>query len=109
MASADTGKITQIQAPELKALNVPSKLGKAPAGQPKYGRTVQTKSGDDIVLGDPDITRGLVALMDQHAVDGGAAGREVSQPPAVGGEVHLSLLARRVLVQEVDIGDGRAA
>ncbi len=73
MASADTGKITQIQAPELKALNVPSKLGKAPAGQPKYGRTVQTKSGDDIVLGDPDITRGLVALMDQHAVDGGAA------------------------------------
>ncbi len=54
---------------ELKPLNVTNRLAPAPTGEPKYSITLK----DGTKLGDPAVTRALVALMDQHAVIGGAA------------------------------------
>ena len=52
---------------------MPSRLAPTPAGAPKYGVTIRNLAGDEVVVGDPRITRALVALMNVHAVNGGAA------------------------------------
>src|SRR6185369_16512097 len=39
----------------------------------KYSVKIKNAAGQDVVLGDPRATRALVALMDVHAVNGGAA------------------------------------
>lgn len=70
---ADNSVAQQITAPPLTPLTLKSRLAAAPAGGPRYGVTVRNKSGGDVVLGDPRATRALVALMDVHAVVGGAA------------------------------------
>lgn len=49
------------------------KLAPTPQNNPKYFVKEKLKSGEEIVLGDPRTTRALVALMNQHAVIGGAA------------------------------------
>lgn len=57
----------------MKALEVKNKLAKAPTGEPKYFVEVKNSKGQSVKVGDPKVTRALVALMDQHAVIGGAA------------------------------------
>jgi transketolase len=57
----------------LKALALRSRLAGTPSGPPKYSVTVKSSAGTPVVLGDPRATRTLVALMDVHAVNGGAA------------------------------------
>lgn len=47
-------------------------LALAPKATPKYSKTVQTQTGKHIVA-DPQVVRGLIALMDMQAVLGGAA------------------------------------
>src|SRR5919109_1420327 len=48
-------------------------LAPTPTGPPRYGVKVKNSAGEEVVLGDPRATRALVALMDVHAVNGGAA------------------------------------
>src|SRR6266581_2090463 len=71
--SADTSVVKPLDAPPLTPLPLKSRLAGAPAGQPKYSVTVKSAAGEPVVLADPRATRGLVALMDVHAVNGGAA------------------------------------
>ena len=54
-------------------LSQPNKLASTPKNDPKYFVEVKTKSGETVKLGCPQTTRALVALMDQFAVNGGAA------------------------------------
>ncbi len=71
--AADTSVVAKVELPPLKPLAVRSKLAPTPAAPPKYAVKVRNAAGQDVVLGDPRATRALVALMDVHAVTGGAA------------------------------------
>ncbi len=50
-----------------------SRLAPTPVAGPKYGVRVTGVGGREVVLADPRATRALGALMDLHAVNGGAA------------------------------------
>ncbi len=69
----DISVVKAVEAPPLTPLKLKNKLAGTPAGPPKYSTTVKNARGQDVVLGDPRATRALVALMDVHAVNGGAA------------------------------------
>lgn len=69
----DKSVVKPVEAPTLKPLNLKSKLAPTPAGAPKYSVKVKNAKGAEVVLADPNATRALVALMDVHAVNGGAA------------------------------------
>src|SRR5258708_4855606 len=71
--AADTSVVKPVEAPPLKPLSLKSKLASAPSRPPKYSVAVKNAKGENVVLGDPRATRALVALMDVHAVNGGAA------------------------------------
>jgi transketolase len=70
---ADTSVAQQVEAPPLKPLSFKSKLAATPANPPKYSLKVKNAKGEEVVLADPRATRALIALMDVHAVNGGAA------------------------------------
>ncbi len=57
----------------LTPLKIQSKLAGNPSSAPKYSVTVKSATGAEVTLADPKATRALVALMNQHAVIGGAA------------------------------------
>jgi transketolase len=69
----DKSVVKPVAAPPLQPLRIPTKLASAPAQPPRYTVAVKTPAGRDVVLADPRATRALVALMDVHAVNGGAA------------------------------------
>ncbi len=69
----DKSVVQPVQAPALVPLSFPCKLASAPTQAPKYAVTVQNLAGQQVVLADPRATRALVALMNVHAVNGGAA------------------------------------
>src|SRR6059036_1352476 len=71
--AADTSVVKPLEAPPLTPLPIKSKLAGTPARPPKYSVTVKNAAGQPVVLGDPRATRALIALMDVHAVNGGAA------------------------------------
>jgi transketolase len=71
--AADTSPVKALEAPPLTPLKLQSKLAPTPASTPKYTVTVKDAKGQDVRLADPRATRALVALMDVHAVNGGAA------------------------------------
>ena len=50
-----------------------SKLAPNPKTAPKYTASIKNKAGETVEVADPKATRALVALMNQHAVIGGAA------------------------------------
>ncbi len=56
-----------------KPLTINNLLAGNPEGTPRYTTTVKNKAGSEVTLADPKATRALVALMNQHAVIGGAA------------------------------------
>ena len=62
-----------MEAPALTPLTLKNRLAGNPGQAPKYAATVKNNAGDDVILGDPKATRALVALMNVHAVNGGAA------------------------------------
>ncbi len=70
---ADNAVAQTISAPPLTPLALPSRLAPAPVAPPKYAVTVRNAAGSEVAVGDPRATRALVALMDVHAVNGGAA------------------------------------
>ena len=71
--AVDTSVAQQITAPPLAPFALKSKLGTTPIRPPQYATQVNNAAGQVVVLGCPKATRGLVALMDVHAVNGGAA------------------------------------
>jgi transketolase len=71
--AADTSVVAQVEAPPLQPLPLRSRLAPTPAGPPRYAVTVRDAGGQPVVCGCPKATRGLVALMNVHAVNGGAA------------------------------------
>ena len=71
--AVDTSVVKAVEAPPLTPLKLKNKLAGTPARAPKYFTTVKNGAGQEVVLGDPRATRALVALMDVHAVNGGAA------------------------------------
>src|SRR3954468_321500 len=71
--AADTSPVQQLEAPPLAPFNVKSKLAPTPTAKPKYSRTIKNAAGQDVIIADPNATRALIALMDVHAVIGGAA------------------------------------
>lgn len=71
--AADNSVVAQVEVPPLKALAVKSRLAGTPANPPKYSVKVKNLAGAEVVVADPRATRALVALMDVHAVVGGAA------------------------------------
>ncbi len=56
----------------MKTLRLSSKLKSSPQA-PKYKKTVKDISGKDVICACPDANRALLAIMDMHAVNGGAA------------------------------------
>ena len=71
--AADTSVVKPVEAPPLKPLSLKSRLAPAPSQPLKYAVKVKNALGQPILLADPRATRALVALMDVHAVVGGAA------------------------------------
>ncbi len=71
--AADNSVVAKVELPPLKPQALKSRLAPTPTQSPKYTTTVKNAAGQDVVLGCPAATRGLVALMDVHAVIGGAA------------------------------------
>lgn len=69
----DTSVAQKVDAPPLTPLAVKSRLAPAPTGAPKYAVTIRDRAGNEVLVGDPRATRALVALMNVHAVNGGAA------------------------------------
>ena len=61
------------EAPPLVPLNIKSKLAAAPTAAPKYALKVKNLAGAEVTVADPRATRAAVALMNVHAVNGGAA------------------------------------
>ncbi len=70
---ADSGIVKTVEVPPLKPLNVKVKLAGTPTRLPKYSVKVKNSGGEEVILADPRATRALVALMNMHAVNGGAA------------------------------------
>jgi transketolase len=70
---ADNTVVQAVQAPPLKPLSLKSRLAGTPQAAPKYAVKVKNTAGQEVILGDPRATRALVALMNVHAVNGGAA------------------------------------
>lgn len=62
-----------VEAPPLKPLDLKSRLASTPASGPKWSVNVKDAAGNDVAVADPRATRASVALMDIHAVVGGAA------------------------------------
>ena len=71
--AADTSVVKPLEAPALAPLKLKSKLAPTPSAAPKFPAVVRNAAGADITLADPRASRAAVALMDVHAVNGGAA------------------------------------
>src|SRR5215471_11657433 len=71
--AVDTSVVAKIDAPPLTPLALQSRLAPTPTRPPQYSVRVKNLAGQEVVMADPRATRALVALMDVHAVVGGAA------------------------------------
>lgn len=69
----DTSVAQKVEAPKLTPLAVRNKLAPTPQSGPKYSIKVKNGAGGEEVCADPRATRALLALMNVHAVNGGAA------------------------------------
>ena len=70
---AETTDAKPLEAPALKPLQLTSRLAGKPEQAPLYHVRIQNKAGEEVLVADPRSTRALVALMNVHAVNGGAA------------------------------------
>src|SRR6185295_11450747 len=71
--AADNSVVAKVELPALKPLALKSRLAATPTNAPKLSVKVKNLAGQEVVVADPRATRTLVALMDVHAVVGGAA------------------------------------
>ncbi len=58
---------------KIQPLKIKQRLAATPSNPPLYKTEIKDLSGATVTLAEPKATRALVALMDQHAVIGGAA------------------------------------
>ena len=70
--AADTSVVATVELPPLRPQALKPRLAPTP-GRPRHAVEVRDRAGKSVVLADPRATRALVALMDVHAVVGGAA------------------------------------
>lgn len=70
---ADNATAQQVSAPPLTPLSVTSRLAPTPSRPPQFAVTIHNRAGQPITAADPRATRAMVALMNIHAVQGGAA------------------------------------
>jgi transketolase len=70
---ADNTTVQKVAAPPLQPLDLHSRLAPVPPGEPRFAVRVRNAEGREVVLADPRATRALLALMNVHAVGGGAA------------------------------------
>lgn len=70
---ADSSIVKTVEVPPLRPLDIKCKLASTPTNPPKYAVRVKNAMGEEVILADPRATRALVALMNIHAVNGGAA------------------------------------
>jgi len=70
---ADTTPAEKLSAPPLQPLKLKNRLASTPGRAPTFSVRVKNRAGQEVMLADPRATRALVALMDVHAVHGGAA------------------------------------
>jgi transketolase len=71
--AADTSVVKAVEAPPLKPISIKSRLAPTPKAALKYSAKVKNITGAEVTLADPRASRALVALMNVHAVNGGAA------------------------------------
>ena len=71
--ATEVGPVKTVEVPPLRPLHLPNRLAPTPTQGPKYPVKVKNAAGQEVTLADPTMTRALVALMDTHAVIGGAA------------------------------------
>lgn len=71
--AADNSVVAQVELPPLQPIVPTSRLAGTPSSAPRHATTVRNAAGQPVTLGCPKATRALVALMDVHAVNGGAA------------------------------------
>jgi transketolase len=71
--ATEVGPVKSVEVPPLRPLKIPNRLAPTPKQGPKYPTKIRNLEGQEVVLADPVMTRVLVALMDTHAVVGGAA------------------------------------
>ena len=71
--ATEVGPVKTVEVAPLRPLNIPNRLAPTPTQAPKYPVKVKNAAGQEVTLADPVMTRALVALMDTHAVIGGAA------------------------------------
>lgn len=71
--AVDNSVVKPVEAPPLTPLALKSKLAPTPVAGPRFATRVKNAVGAQVTLADPRATRALVALMDVHAVVGGAA------------------------------------
>jgi len=95
--AADNSVVAKVEVPPLKALALKSRLAGTPANPPKYAVKVKNLAGAEVVVADPQATRALVALMDVHAVVGGAACHWGG--PAAFAEINAAVHAQMFAVQ----------
>lgn len=70
---ADNSPVDAVEAPPLKPIAIPTRLADTPVQGPKYAVSVNNAAGEAVMVADPNATRAAVALMNIHAVTGGAA------------------------------------
>ena len=70
---ADNSPVDAVAAPPLKPIAIPARLADTPVQVPKYAVSVNNAGGEAVTVADPNATRAAVALMNIHAVTGGAA------------------------------------
>ncbi len=73
MAVESTIAVKPVDAPPLSPLPLKCRLAPTPKQAPKYSVTIRNAAGEGVLLADPQASRALVALMNVHAVNGGAA------------------------------------
>lgn len=71
--AADSSVVSKVELPPLVPVVPRVRLAGTPVGEPLHAARVRNGAGAEVVLGCPRATRALVALMDVHAVNGGAA------------------------------------
>src|SRR5262245_3283846 len=57
----------------MEPLYIPPTLAPTPKGTPIYNTSVKNLAGEDVILADPKATRAHLLLMNQFAINGGAA------------------------------------
>jgi transketolase len=73
MGNDPASEISPVGTPPLKPIDIPTRLADTPSIGPRNAVTIKNSAGNTVTVADPNATRAAVALMNVHAVVGGAA------------------------------------